>query len=135
WTFRTLSVTVSPHSYDFTTVNLGGSTLSVTPITVRNTGNGSENYALSVATSGASTVWSVGIATPTDLNDFVLQGKFNTIQPSTATFTKTDVITSTPTLSAPTIYNGDQSGLSATMGSLKNLWLYLFMPVKTSTPS
>jgi hypothetical protein len=134
WTFLILAVSLDKHSYDFTTVSMGVTTLSTSAVaTATNLGNVTETYSLSVATTGALSVWGVGIATPTPANIFVLEGLFNSIQPSTATFTSSFVITSTPTASTAGIYAGNQTGLSTPIGSQRPLWLFLFMPSATST--
>jgi hypothetical protein len=134
WTFLILAVSLDKHSYDFTTVSMGVTTLSTSAVaTATNMGNATETYSLSVTTTGALSVWGVGTSTPTSANTFVLEGLFNSIQPSTATFTSSFVITSTPTASTAGIYAGNQTGLSTSIGSQRPLWLFLFMPSSTST--
>jgi hypothetical protein len=134
WTFAILSVSISPASYDFTTVNLGGTTLSVSAVNITNSGDGPQTYSLSVATTGAS-VWGVGTATPTVMNTFVLEGLFNSVQPSTSTFTHLDVITSTPTAASASVYAGNQSGAAVAAGAVRPFWMLLFMPPSTTTTS
>jgi hypothetical protein len=133
WTFLILSVSLSTHSYNFGTVNLANTTVSTLAVTVTNGGNTTETYSLSVATTGAQTVWGVKVATPTTLDKFVLFGLFNSVQPSSNTFLVNDVILTTPTASTASIYKGDQSGLNTAIGSSQKLWMRLDMPLTTST--
>ena len=70
------ALTATVPSYDFGTVNMGITTISTSAVTLTNTGNVSETYTLSVATTGASGLWGVSVATPTVLNHFVLFGGF-----------------------------------------------------------
>jgi len=128
----TLSVTLSPKPYDFTTVNIAGTTVSTSAIVVNNSGNVSETYSLSVATTGAQTVWSVGTTVPS-YNTFVLFGGFNSAQPLWSNFIAGDVVISTPTAASPTVYALNQTGYRTLATSSTDLWLRLDMPLTTST--
>jgi len=133
WTFLILSVSLSSPTYNFGTVNMGATTVSTNSINVVNLGNATETYSLSVATTGAQTVWSVKVATPTAYDQFALFGIFNSVKPSSTTFTVNDVVLTTPTASSASVYSGDETGLSTATGSLRHMWLRLDMPLTTST--
>ncbi len=133
WIFATLSVTLSPKPYDFTSVNLGASTMSVTAIGVTNEGDTTQTYSLSVDTVGIATEWEVAADTPTTHNKFVLQGIFNTTQPPVSAFHDTYRLTSTPHSAEGGFYAGTQSGEAAPIGSTRNLWFMLWMPPTTTT--
>jgi hypothetical protein len=134
WTFGILSVNLSPASYDFTTVNLGATSVSVGAVSVTNSGDGPQTYSLSVATTGAS-VWAVKVATPTMMDTFVLEAMFNSVQPSSSTFHELDVVTSTPTASSASVYSGNETGFNVAPGAVRSLWMLLFMPPSTTTAS
>jgi hypothetical protein len=128
-----LSVIISPNSYGFGSVPVSSAVVSTTAITVNNAGNVTQTYTLSVTTVGPTSVWSVGIATPTSYNTFVLFGGFNSAKPSSATFTSQDVITKTPSASTNQIFAMDQTGVSVPCGNDRKLWFLLDMPPTTST--
>ena len=133
WTFLILSISLSTHSYDYGAVAMSSVAVSTTAITVMNTGNDTETYGLSIATSGPTTVWSVGASTPTSYNTFVMFAGFNSVMPSSNTFTAQDVLTKTGAASTTGIYAMDQTGVSVPAGNDRQLWLRLDMPPKTST--
>jgi hypothetical protein len=133
WTFVILSINLSPNSYDFGSVQVTGSSVSASAIAVTNGGNVTETYSLSVATTGAKTVWGVGTSTPTTYNQFVLEGMFNSARPSSTTFTSQDVISTTTVTSTTSIYAGDHKGLNTPIGSQENFWMLLFMPLSVNT--
>jgi fibronectin-binding autotransporter adhesin len=126
-----LSVQFGAAAYNFGIVSMGASTISTSAITVTNYGNASQTYALSASTTGA-TVWSIGVATPTIMDRFVVFGNFNSSQPSSTTFVNLDVITSTPTAASASVYSGDQLGVAAAPATQKTLWLRLDMPPSTT---
>jgi hypothetical protein len=133
WTFLILSITLSTHSYNFGTVNMAATTVSTTAITVTNGGNATQTYSLSVATTGAQTVWGVKTATPTIHDQFVMFGQFNSVQPSSSTFVIGDVVLTSATASSASVYAGDETGLSTPIGAARHLWVRLNMPLTTST--
>ena len=87
-----------------------------------------------MTTTGA-TVWGVKTALPTIMDQFVMQGVFNSGQPSASVFTASDIMISTPTASSASVYSGNQTGESVPSGAARSLWLGLTMPPYTSTES
>lgn len=130
-----LGMSLNTHTYDFGTVNMAATTVSTSALTVSNIGNVTETYSLSVATSGASGIWGVNVATPTVMDRFALFGGFNATAPAATAFNNVDVITNTPTASAANVYAQGQSGVSTAIGSTRDLWFRLDMPPTTSTTS
>jgi hypothetical protein len=130
-----LSIQVSSTAYNFGTVNLAATTVSTNSVVITNQGNVTETYSLAVATTGALSVWNVGISTPTSFNTFVLFGAFNASQPSSTTFTMADIMPSTSTASSGTQFtiNGSQTGLSVPANLTRQLWFLLDMPLTVST--
>ena len=92
WTFLILGITLSTHSYDFGMVSMGIATVSTNAITITNSGNATETYALSVTTTGAKTLWTIGVSTPTSMDKLAFFGLFNTVQPSSTTFHYYDLL-------------------------------------------
>ncbi len=133
WTFLILSVSFSSPTYNFGTVNMAATTVSTNSINVTNSGNATETFSLSVATTGAQTVWGVKVATPTALDQFALFGIFNSVNPSSSTFKINDIVLQTPTAASASIYAGNETGLSTPASSLRHMWLMLMMPLTTST--
>jgi hypothetical protein len=133
WTFRIIGVQLSPNTYDFGQVGIAGSTIATSGITVTNSGNDSETYTLSVATTGPQTVWGIGASTPTAFDTLVLEGVFNAAQPASSAFRSQHAITGTPTVATTGIYAGDLTGASVPAGNARKLWMKLFMPLTVST--
>jgi len=133
WTFLILSISFSTHSYDFGIVNLGATTVSTSAVTIANIGNDTETYSLSVATTGAKTVWAIGTSTPTSFDTLVMFNLFNSVQPSSNTFTSSDVVTRTPTAADSALYAGDETAFQVPVGATRHLWMRLNMPLTTST--
>ena len=136
WLFGapTLSVTFAPKAYDFQSVSMAATTLSTYAIVITNAGDATETFSLSVATTGAQTVWAVGTAPPTTQDTFVLYGLFNPVEPVVASFATNDIMISTPTAATSSVFStGASSGVSTPIGSANNFWLRLDMPPTTST--
>jgi hypothetical protein len=133
WTFLILSISLSTHSYDFGMVKMGVTTISTSAVTITNTGNDTETYSLSVATTGAKTIWGVGASTPTSLDTLVFFNLFNSVQPSSNTFTSADVVTGNPNTATGSVYAGNETAVSVPVGIDRHLWMRLDMPLYTST--
>src|SRR5262249_31762030 len=132
---QVLSVSISTHAYNFGSVNVGATTVSTTAVTVTNGGNITETYSLSVATTGALSVWAVGSSTPTAFDTFALFGAFHPSQPVWTGFGTTDVITGVSAASTATKYSidGSQTGLNVPVSYTRALWFFLNMPLSVST--
>ncbi len=132
-----LSIQLSSHSYNFGTVNLAATTVSTNSLVIINQGNVTETYSLAVTTTGPLSVWNSGNInlTASFKLRFVLLGAFHPTQPSSSTFTISDIMTSTSTASSGTKFtiNGSQTGLSVPPNAARQLWLEMDMPLSVST--
>ncbi|PIV53498.1 MAG: hypothetical protein COS17_03535 [Elusimicrobia bacterium CG02_land_8_20_14_3_00_37_13] len=115
-------------------VNVGDSTMTVTAITVNNTGNVSETYRIRCATTTpGGSPWSMGGTQ--DHNVFVLKGVFKSTAGVTSEFNNEDIIWSTNTLSTSNIYavNGSTyTGTGVPPTESRNIWFKFDMPLTTS---
>ncbi len=115
------SVTSATTAYNFTTVALGGSTISTAAIVLHNTGTVPEYF--SMAISNTSGNWTAVNTSPTN-DQFRLAGIINTTtQPNGSSFA--DYLLNPPVpVNASTLYGQTRTANGAT----KNLWLQLDMP-------
>jgi hypothetical protein len=135
WLFAapTLTITTSTGAYNFGLVNLAATTISTLAITITNGGTATENYSISVATTGAQTVWGVATSTPTGFDNFALFGLWNSVQPSSSSFLTADILISTPTASTTSIYAGDQNAVHVPTSAARKFWMCLYTAQTTDT--
>ncbi len=128
-----LSISLAPVSYNFGAVHITSTVVSGSSITVTNGGNVTETYSLSINRVAGST-WTVVTALPTVYDAAAFFGRFNgNVQPSSTTFTSSDIITPTPQAADATHFAMGETGARTTAGSPRGLWLRLDMPPTTAT--
>jgi hypothetical protein len=127
-----LSVTVSTSAYNFGSVNLMGSTISISSVTVTNSGNIIELYSVRATTITAGSPWQIG--TSQALNTFVLQAGFNgNTQPPPPSFGGEDKLSQTDQLCTATKFAIGESCVSVPVGATRGLWFRLDMPSASTT--
>lgn len=132
----TRDVTLSTGAYDFGSVNLGASTVTVTAVGVTNSGNVTSSLALR---STGSVNWSTGTAAGADT--FLLRALFSAAQPAPASFLAEDNVVGASTLSTTqattSVYtsaaSGGVDGTSVAPAASRNLWFRLDMPTSSSS--
>lgn len=127
-----LSLQLQTTTYGFGSVPMGGIAVASSAFVVGNLGNAAATYEISVSTINAAK-WAVGVSTPTSYDRFVLFGQFNSVKPSSSTYSTLDVIVTTPTPSSSAVYSGDQTGNNVPPSADRSFWLRLDMPPLTST--
>ena len=121
----TYAVTISSpmtQGYQFGTVNMGATTISTVAITLTNSGNVAEYFAMKISNSSPDN-WAPTNGTPST-DQFKLMPYLNATQPADATFA--DALDGSIPGAAATLY-GQASTRTAASGT-KNLWLRLSMP-------
>ena len=107
--------------YVFGTVNLAATTISTVGITVQNSGNVAEYFALKVSNSSPDN-WAPNSSAGSD--QFKLMAYMNATQPADATFV--DVLNGSIPGAGATLYG--QASTRTTPTNTQNLWLRLSMP-------
>ena len=127
-----LSVTLSTNTYAFGGLPVSTAVVSNSTITVTNTGNVAQTYSLKISTT---IKWGCDIDTPG--NDiFVMQAQFNSVKPSTSTFSGSlHGMTTDYQISggAGGRFAGDQTGQNVEINGTRKIWLLLKTPLSTST--
>jgi len=130
---KILSVTIGPTtSYNFGSVEIGGSTSTATGFVIKNTGNTTEKFLIKCATITQNTTWGPGSNPALDI--FTLKAVFNPAQPIETDFGPEDIIYSTNTASTNTSYtiDGSQKGHHVKSNEQKTIWYLLNMPTDTT---
>lgn len=108
--------------YQFGTVSMGATTMSTVAITLNNTGNVAEYFAMKVSNTSPDN-WAPTAGTPST-DQFKLMAYLNSTQPADATFV--DALNGSIPGAAAALYG--QASTRTAPGSPKNLWLRLTMP-------
>jgi len=120
--------------YVFGTVNLGATTLSTAAIAVQNSGTISEYFSLKVSNSSPDSWTPLSADGTPDHNEFELLGRFNSTQPTSATFSATDDIVD-GSFEDPAAAKFGQASTKTAPSNSQNLWLKLIMPTTVSSSS
>ena len=127
-TYGVTITSVNASGYDFQTVALGATTVSTAPVTLTNSGNIAEYFAMAISSSSGN--WGSVIGTP-GVDQFRMVGLFNATQPSSTTFNTSDALDTTAPTVAATLYG--QSSTKTNPSGTKNLWMRLEMPTGLNT--
>jgi hypothetical protein len=125
-------VDVNIDTLAFGSLNVSSNVVNSQTITVTNTGNTTANYQLRTT---STTFWSIDENTPGN-NTFSLQAMFNTVKPSTSTFTGSlNGLTTTYQLCGTSggKFSGNQTGQSVPATAQRTIWYLLRTPTSTST--
>jgi hypothetical protein len=132
---RIISVSINSGEYDFGVfASAGIEVLSLSSVTVVNNGNVDLDYSLMITTASS---WGLDINNPGD-DIFSFQCQFNSIQPSTGSFSAslhglTTFFQQCGTSSGK--FAGDETGYNVPPSSERHLWEFIKLPLATSTTS
>jgi hypothetical protein len=111
------------------TMNNIMSIVAASSVTIANTGNIPETVAIYGSTETAGSPWSLGVSSSIEVA--VLQGLWNSSQPSASSFST--AITTTTTISQPVgNYSGNQNGFEIPVGQSKTMWFEFWRPTSSS---
>ncbi|PJA12304.1 MAG: hypothetical protein CO113_13295 [Elusimicrobia bacterium CG_4_9_14_3_um_filter_62_55] len=99
--------------------------------TVDSVGNMPQHYALEASTTVAGSPWVIALSSGVD--QFTLQGLFNSALPTNADFSEADKIADPPTTCSTNMFEGDRVCRSVGPGVSRSLWLRVGMPTQSST--
>lgn len=128
-TIQALSVSATgPIAYG--TVTASSSTVSGSSSTVTNDGNVTETFSLSLTNPGT---WTAVQAAPAAPEQYALLAEFNTVAPTSASFTfASHALSTVSTASSATQFAGNQTGLSLPATTTRNLWFRFDAPTSTA---
>ncbi|MBU2614042.1 MAG: hypothetical protein KKG87_00560, partial [Elusimicrobia bacterium] len=146
-----LDLLVEPTYYDYGILLTNISSVSASAVVVTSTGNVYQNYGLYIDTdafAALNTEWTVATTT-TGLNEFLLEGIFNSARPDSSDFASgggNDVIIPYSPPATPVYCNfagtkygidsgGSSNGYNVGAASNRNLWFKLWTPIATHTTS
>ena len=111
------------------TMNNIMSIVAASSVTITNTGTIPETVVIYGSTETAGSPWSLGVSSAIEVA--VLQGLWNSSQPSASSFTT--AITTTTTISqAAGNYAGNQNGFEIPVGQSKTMWFEFWRPTSSS---
>lgn len=123
-----LSVDISETELDLGSLNVGGTTASVSGVTVTNSGSGvAETYSLSLSNP---TGWTAS-QTAAGSEIYVLNAAFDgdgTLSWDVANH----ALSTTPVVSSVTIFAGDQTGVGVSYNGTRKLWFQFRAPTATN---
>ena len=127
-----LNFQIDPSSsgLSFGTINaqIVSSTVSISSVVVTNRGNLPVTLQLFAATTTAGgSPWTLG--TTPDIEQVMLQGQFNTVPPTSGSFT-TALLSSTQTATG-TAFAGNQTAVQIPPGETRTLWFQFWLPSST----
>ena len=134
-TCRMLSVSVSPSSYAFGTVNEGSDTVSTSSITVTNNGNAAETYQIKLTAVSGWTAVQTG--TP-GADEYMLSAIFHTTgtPPIVGDFADNDALSTSYGTCSATVFAQDdtppETGASVSATDTRNLWFKFYAPSSTT---
>ena len=111
------------------TMNNIMSIVSASSVTITNTGNIPETILLNASTSTAGTPWSLGVSSAIEVA--VLQGLWNSTQPSSASFNTAITTTTTPSQTSGN-YAGNENGFEIPAGQSATMWFQFWRPTSSS---
>ncbi|MBA3065495.1 hypothetical protein FP828_03285 [bacterium] len=133
-----IGISVSTNTYNFGEVNLSGSSVTASGITVTNTGNVDEDYSMRVSSitlfDSSPSVWK-STDTTVGYNRFILYGLFHGARPESGYFVVQDTVTAVNQTSGDEryTYDGSQKGATVPKQEERTLWLRLDMPTSVYT--
>ena len=111
------------------TMNNIMSIVAASSVTITNTGNIPETVTIYGSTTTAGSPWSLGVSSAIEVA--VLQGLWNSSQPSASSFST--AITTTTTISqAVGNYSGNQNGFEIPVGQSETMWFEFWRPTSSS---
>jgi hypothetical protein len=134
-TCRKLSVSISPSSYAFSTVNESSKTVASTSIGVTNDGNVTETFELKLDNT---TSWALKQSGVTGADEFISGAIFKTTAPSTGDYTDSEDMLTTEYVPATTAVfavgaTAGEKGYSVLASTGRKLWLYFYAPFSTGS--
>jgi len=140
---KVIGISVSTNTYDFGEVPVNGSSVSISGIIVKNTGNVDQDYSMMISSitlyDGSASVWE-STDTTVGHDRFILYGIFHSTTPASSYFVNKDTITTTNQTSDAERYTYDggatgyeQTGAGVPKQAERKLWFRIDMPSTVTT--
>jgi len=140
---KVIGISVSTNTYDFGEVPVNGSSVSVSGIIVKNTGNVNQDYSLKISSitlyDNSPSLWT-STDTTTGHDRFILYAIFHGTTPASNYFVNKDTVTTVERTSSSEIFTYDggttgyeQRGDNVPKGEERTLWFKIDMPVTVTT--
>jgi len=127
----TLSLSVSPSNYEFGIIDIPATAISVSSITVSNTGNTSCTFSMSCSTSSPAVWTPVTVSSPSTSTEFRLLSIFNgNAQPGSGNFSVVyDYLNTLLRSSSADNFSGSETGESVPADVSRGLWFRFETPI------
>jgi hypothetical protein len=127
-----LALSVSTTALHFGAIDpsVARSSVSVSSIVVTNVGNIPETVTLWGADVTPSGPWT--LSTSSGVEQAVVQGLWNSVQPSSTSFSAAITASTTTSGGAGGNYAGDQNGMAVPVGATRVMWFQLFIPTSSA---